>query len=1676
MFSLYFHGKVLKPKMGMATGLGKALPCRPALDDVEGSMQWCREFSGRVSRWSGSLAAVILSAALSLAAVSGAAAGPTGLQPGDTIVTGFSGTAPPATPPASGDPIDGLFIDLNGASARVWNLPTAGQPAQGQLLTPTLVMPIKAGDVGQVFGIALDDGRGPDGQLSGTPDIYLTATSTFGLQIVVPDASGQFKRVKTGQPGAQWMAGQWGDAGKGGSPGSIWKVNGATGEVSKFADIALNGQANSGPGLGNIAFDAKSRQIFVSDLETGMIHRLDMHGTDLGYYDHGSQGRVSQGLPPVAYDPSQRLDITKPAFHAEDAASWHYAQRGRMVWGLKVSNDRLYYATAEGPQVWSISIGADGSFGTDSRMEIDVTGTPNNNAIPDVTFDGPDTIYLAQRGTARGDYTYRSFAEGKKSVVVRYLRDPKTGKWQPAAQEYAVGFPPDYRNTNGGVAIDSCGKLVWTTGELLRQGSGLSGPEIVHGLQGMDKSLVRPANQPPTQSYFADFDSKYDDPDASGHIGDVEIWQQPCQSFGQYTPFYPPGYTPPPPPPTGTFNLTLTKIAVPYYCAPNLPCFPPAPGSAPADCVPGGQGWLCSYKIVIKNTGSLPYAGPLTVNDWLPAAPAGAIMTFTPQPPWFCAPTGIDAYRCQNPFVLLNPGDSTELNVVVDLPKSYTLCYLDNAAALEWPFGYHDANPLDDASFATAHIPGSYCPPPTGDHTNLTIHKYPYTKYCFADGADWNCLYLVVVTNTGPGVYSGKIVVDEVLPAGTTGLFSAPWVCVGGPAYSCTHPPVNLNPAQSIGLWVLVHVPGGYAQPGHCDVPNKAHISFAPGGSLQNTNAGDDDASASATIPSTRCLSERTNLKIEKTGRPCVPVPFGQFSGWNCPYVVTVTNTGPGLYSGNIAVGDTFSLVPGAAAFAPQPPWNCVGAGAAYQCTYPGALLAPGQTVVLQIHALLQSDHLTPGQCSLTNTAQILAAPGGSPLNTNPADDTASATDTLANPGCVQPLIANPPQPARDGHVMIEKTCKPSAAGGAISCRITLTNDGGVPIATPVTFGDQGNWKGGGALQVSSAKPDDAAIQCSGLPGALTCTMPGRALAPGVTHYVDVTIAGGGRGGYHNCAFIVAPGSKPSCVDGGNNDISVTKTAPASCQSGKDCTFQVTITNISDSPFSGPLMVGDLMSLGGAPANGASITSITPALGCAAPQGTMPFSCVAPTSLAGHETHMHSITVHMPASDSAAPVNGINCFMAVDPASGSNGTGSGPLAATAAGNGAGYSCVAFSVTPKSCPGDLQRIGTKCKCPPGTNAAANYHCTSETVPLVTPLPPVCTDRSRRMTSGECCPRGQIAYGNSCRTPETPKYCPQGQLGTYPDCTCPRGTLMNDAGLCIKTPPPPPVQKCQLPQLGTYPNCYCPRGTAAVEGDCVPLVQKCDPPQLGNKPNCRCPSDRPNLVNGQCVPNQRYCPQGQLGIYPNCYCPNGTSLSDNGRCVPNQVQCRAPFIGYQPNCKCPKGTVPGDGTCVPVQQPCLPPMIGTPGNCHLPQPCPRNTHGQFPNCQPDYVPCPQGTHGRYPVCLPDTVQQCPIGTHGRFPKCSPDFVPPKPPVSYDCQQGTHWNGKRCVPDLQQQIPNILKQLPGLILKQKRPSGGDTYCPNGDCPAQQKRQPNILKLPGLQLLPGGGGSQIN
>jgi hypothetical protein len=56
--------------------------------------------------------------------------------------------------------------------------------------------------IGQVFGVALDDG---------TPaDIYAAATSANGLPIIAPGPDGRPHHIRSGAPNAAFMPGLWG--------------------------------------------------------------------------------------------------------------------------------------------------------------------------------------------------------------------------------------------------------------------------------------------------------------------------------------------------------------------------------------------------------------------------------------------------------------------------------------------------------------------------------------------------------------------------------------------------------------------------------------------------------------------------------------------------------------------------------------------------------------------------------------------------------------------------------------------------------------------------------------------------------------------------------------------------------------------------------------------------------------------------------------------------------------------------------------------------------------------------------------------------------------------------------------------------------------------------------------------------------------------------------------------------------------------------------------------------------------------------------------------------------------------------------------------------------------------------------------------------------------------------
>ena len=492
------------------------------------------------------------------------------LSLGDATVTGFSGvTQPPQTqPPMSASQVlDKTMIDVDGVSARIVSLAFPGYVWDARVWPAQPVRTFAAKDIGQVFGVTLDDAQvqSAQGQSIQAPNIYFAASSAYGLHTVMPDPKrpGAFLRLKKGQKTAQWMTGMWGKADANGGPGSIWKVDGITAKVTLFANVTLGGKANSGAALGNIAFDAAHKQIFASDLSTGMIHRFDMTGAELEVYDHGVTGRTAAQLKPVAYDPALALDITAKDFDSEAPDTWGLTDEARRVWGLNVNDGRLYYAVVGDAQIWSVGLDKDsGKFLGDPRWELDVPKKPKKLPVTDIIFTHKGAMILAQRGEITSTYDYLGFADaGKARVYQHWLEnpdDPKTpSRWILEPEEYAVGFDGNNRATNGGVALNYgytqkgildtgvCEASLWTTADNLRRNEPLStallpgGPQEIDGLQGMPAGVVKDKNTPPWASYMVDLDPAntetdpaqpmaYSDRVTQGWVGDLAIYRVGC--------------------------------------------------------------------------------------------------------------------------------------------------------------------------------------------------------------------------------------------------------------------------------------------------------------------------------------------------------------------------------------------------------------------------------------------------------------------------------------------------------------------------------------------------------------------------------------------------------------------------------------------------------------------------------------------------------------------------------------------------------------------------------------------------------------------------------------------------------------------------------------------------------------------------------------------------------------------------------------------------------------------------------------------------------------------------------------------------------------------------------------------------------------------------------------------
>lgn len=603
------------------------------------------------------------------------------LRPGDGVVTGFAGTkVAPGPLPADAHPLDYTFIDLDGTTAQILDLSRLGGPARGQLAEPLARLRLKAGTIGHVFGIAIAE-RG-DG---GPPDIYLAATSVFGLPLVRQGDDGAFRRTLTGGPGVRFMPGLFGP---GGGPRSIWKVDGRTGAASLLASLPGNYGTGSA-GLGGLAVDGRSGSLYVADLESGRIHRLTRDGRVLDSFDHGEKGRPKAGLAPEADDPARRADILSPSFRADDPSTWGFATRSRLVFAVQVWNGRLYYSLAEGPQIWSVGLGPDGGFQDDARLEVDVAGTPAGNMITDIAFDGAGNLYIAQRGATLGGYDYAVMARTREALVARYRWLETERRWVSALEEYGVGLAGEHRSATGGVALgfgydgnglidrNACRSTLWVTGEHLRAGDAprtqgvagsegvserpsgeiagvkraaftITGPRIVHGLQAMAASRVRPESDPPAEAWFIDLDGRFEDAEVAGHVGKIAIYAPPCTA----------------PPPEQTVDRS-TLGGQSQSAGPAI--------EAAARCRPTAFGGRVRCTLDVRNVGSdtptedVVVRGTTRVLYGPDAGRAVPIEAATPDGlDWSCAAAAGEEAVCRLPAAALRPGQIRSIEITMD--------------------------------------------------------------------------------------------------------------------------------------------------------------------------------------------------------------------------------------------------------------------------------------------------------------------------------------------------------------------------------------------------------------------------------------------------------------------------------------------------------------------------------------------------------------------------------------------------------------------------------------------------------------------------------------------------------------------------------------------------------------------------------------------------------------------------------------------------------------------------------------------------------------------------------------------------------------------------------------------------------------------------------------------------
>ena len=275
----------------------------------------------------------------------------------------------------------------------------------------------------------------------------------------------------------------------GAAPGAIYRIDGATGAIKTFCvlpnflDPVVNGFAagDDKPGLGNITYDCRHHQFFVTNIEDGKIYRIQAVGAN------GPTGTVVQTFDPMVAD--------------NGLPGW--APLGERLWGIQWHGDRVYYsvwrqdasASAGLNEIRSVGILSSGAINPASdQHEFFLPpfpysssggggGSANYRSMPvaDISFSASGRMLCGERGIYTETMTAPHSARALEYVC-------NAGCWTPG-NVYMIGDYGNQTNASGGVDYDRHaygGGVIgraWATGDALHLGGFYL--DTVYGYQGL---------------------------------------------------------------------------------------------------------------------------------------------------------------------------------------------------------------------------------------------------------------------------------------------------------------------------------------------------------------------------------------------------------------------------------------------------------------------------------------------------------------------------------------------------------------------------------------------------------------------------------------------------------------------------------------------------------------------------------------------------------------------------------------------------------------------------------------------------------------------------------------------------------------------------------------------------------------------------------------------------------------------------------------------------------------------------------------------------------------------------------------------------------------------------------------------------------------------------------------